>query len=75
MENASSSQIPSPAPEKLIPRLYQQEIFNRAIKQNVICAMDTGSGKTQIAVMLLRHIMAQQPANANPKKASVATSQ
>ncbi|KAG9094888.1 Dicer-like protein 1 [Ceratobasidium sp. UAMH 11750] len=71
MTNATPPQTNSPAPEKLIPRLYQQEIFNHAVEHNVICAMDTGSGKTQIAVMLLRHIMAQQPANANPKKVAV----
>ncbi|KAF8682784.1 Dicer dimerization domain [Rhizoctonia solani] len=57
---------------RLIPRLYQQEIFQRAVNENVICAMDTGSGKTQIAVMLLKHIMSLRPADSNPKKASVA---
>ncbi|KAG9098281.1 Dicer-like protein 1 [Ceratobasidium sp. UAMH 11750] len=71
MANTAPSQAPSPAPEQLIPRLYQQEIFNHAVKHNVICAMDTGSGKTLIAVMLLRHIMAQQPTDANPKKVAV----
>ncbi|KAF8610458.1 hypothetical protein BDV93DRAFT_430981 [Ceratobasidium sp. AG-I] len=69
MEASSSS---TPTAEKLIPRLYQQEIFHHAVKHNVICAMDTGSGKTQIAVMLLKHIMLQFPVDYVPKKASVA---
>ncbi|KZS98895.1 P-loop containing nucleoside triphosphate hydrolase protein [Sistotremastrum niveocremeum HHB9708] len=39
---------------RLIPRAYQEEIFNAACKQNVIAVLDTGSGKTYIAVMLIR---------------------
>ncbi|KAG8999978.1 Dicer-like protein 1 [Tulasnella sp. JGI-2019a] len=43
----------------LIPRAYQQEIFQHAIQQNVIAVLDTGSGKTQISVMLVRWITSQ----------------
>ncbi|KAF8590501.1 hypothetical protein K439DRAFT_1403599 [Ramaria rubella] len=39
---------------ELIPRAYQEEIFNRARQENVIAALDTGSGKTYIAVLLIR---------------------
>ncbi|KAJ1310059.1 hypothetical protein OPQ81_006811 [Rhizoctonia solani] len=59
------------ATSRLIPRLYQKEIFHRAVNENVICAMDTGSGKTQIAVMLLKHLMSLRPADSNPKKVAV----
>ncbi|KAF8520186.1 hypothetical protein BU17DRAFT_46941 [Hysterangium stoloniferum] len=41
-------------PDKLIPRAYQEEIFNRAKEQNIIAALETGSGKTFIAVLLIR---------------------
>ncbi|KAK6586892.1 hypothetical protein PZA11_000182 [Diplocarpon coronariae] len=38
------------------PREYQTELFNKAVEQNIIAVLDTGSGKTLIAVLLLRHI-------------------
>lgn len=37
------------------PREYQMELFQRAKEQNTIAVLDTGSGKTLIAVLLLRH--------------------
>ncbi|CEL52088.1 hypothetical protein RSOLAG1IB_00625 [Rhizoctonia solani AG-1 IB] len=92
MDDSATVQVAAAeAAGRLIPRLYQQEIFQRAVNENVvcpspiadqpsltpdgfspkICAMDTGSGKTQIAVMLLKHIMSLRPADSNPKKASI----
>ena len=48
--------------EKIIDkaREYQQELFERAKDENVIAVLDTGSGKTLIAAMLIRHILDQQ---------------
>ncbi|EOD48230.1 putative dicer-like protein 1 protein [Neofusicoccum parvum UCRNP2] len=37
------------------PREYQLELFERAKDENVIAVLDTGSGKTLIAVLLLKH--------------------
>lgn len=37
------------------PRDYQLDLFQRATQQNTIAVLDTGSGKTLIAVLLLRH--------------------
>ena len=42
------------------PRTYQIELFEMAKKRNVIAVLDTGSGKTLIAVLLLRHTFAQE---------------
>ncbi|TGO58073.1 hypothetical protein BOTNAR_0188g00060 [Botryotinia narcissicola] len=42
------------------PRDYQLELFEKAKKQNIIAVLDTGSGKTFIAVLLLRWIMDQE---------------
>ncbi|KAM3069604.1 Dicer-like protein 1 [Clarireedia jacksonii] len=42
------------------PRDYQIELFERAKEKNIIAVLDTGSGKTLIAVLLLRHIFAQE---------------
>ncbi|MCJ1415936.1 Dicer-like protein 1 [Xylographa parallela] len=39
------------------PREYQIELFERAKKQDIIAVLDTGSGKTLIAVLLLKHVM------------------
>lgn len=41
------------------PRAYQQEVANRAIEGNVIAVSDTGSGKTLISVILLKHMVAK----------------
>lgn len=42
------------------PREYQLELFEKAKEKNIIAVLDTGSGKTLIAVLLLRHIFAQE---------------
>lgn len=42
------------------PREYQVELFDRAKKKNIIAVLDTGSGKTLIAVLLLRHVLSQE---------------
>ncbi|TWU71113.1 Dicer-like protein 1 [Metarhizium rileyi] len=53
------------------PRQYQIDLFERAKQQNTIVVLDTGSGKTYIAVLLLRHILAlelEHRAAGQPKK-------
>jgi superfamily II DNA or RNA helicase len=40
--------------ETLLPRKYQEEIFNRAQAGNIIAALETGSGKTFISTLLIR---------------------
>lgn len=42
------------------PREYQVELFERAKDKNIIAVLDTGSGKTLIAVLLLRHVIDQE---------------
>ncbi|KAJ4352331.1 Dicer-like protein 1 [Didymosphaeria variabile] len=39
------------------PRDYQTELFQRAKDDNIIAVLGTGSGKTHIATLLLRHIL------------------
>ncbi|KAJ5636201.1 dicer-like protein 1 [Penicillium longicatenatum] len=44
----------------LNPRAYQIELFERAKTRNIIAVLDTGSGKTLIAVLLLKHMLQQE---------------
>lgn len=39
-----------------IPRTYQMEMFHRAMEGNVIAVLDTGSGKTLISCLIIKHI-------------------
>jgi endoribonuclease Dicer len=45
------------------PRDYQTELFPRAKSGNVVAVLDTGSGKTYIATLLLRHVLDQELEN------------
>ena len=40
----------------IVPRPYQQELLEAALKDNTIVLLGTGAGKTYIAVMLIREL-------------------
>lgn len=40
----------------LIPRQYQLHIYERALNENTIVTMDTGSGKTLVAALLIKEM-------------------
>ncbi|KAJ8102944.1 hypothetical protein POJ06DRAFT_246134 [Lipomyces tetrasporus] len=42
------------------PRDYQLELFECATESNVIAVLDTGSGKTLIACLLMKHILEKE---------------
>lgn len=42
------------------PRDYQSELFQRAKNDNIIAVLDTGSGKTHIATLLLKHVLDEE---------------
>ena len=42
-------------------RGYQQEMLEESLHNNIIIALDTGSGKTHIAVLRLKHEMEREP--------------
>ncbi|KAH7089014.1 dicer-like protein 1 [Paraphoma chrysanthemicola] len=45
------------------PRDYQTELFQRAKIANTIAVLDTGTGKTHIATLLLRHVLDEELEN------------
>src|SRR5690349_15739544 len=40
-------------------RDYQQELYDRAKEENIIAVLDTGSGKTLIAALLIKYFLEQ----------------
>ncbi|EGD90125.1 hypothetical protein H112_02598 [Trichophyton rubrum D6] len=42
------------------PREYQLELFEKSKEKNIIAVLETGSGKTLIAVLLLKHVIEQE---------------
>ncbi|XP_055346103.1 endoribonuclease Dicer-like [Paramacrobiotus metropolitanus] len=41
--------------EKFIARPYQDELIQKALKEDIICVLGTGTGKTYIAVQVIQH--------------------
>lgn len=64
LKNAESDQIIDRARE------YQLELFERAKDENIITVLDTGSGKTLIAALLIRHFLQQELVNRSEGKPS-----
>ncbi|KAI1825369.1 RNase3 domain-containing protein [Xylaria intraflava] len=54
---AESAVTTGPVEEKIVvihARAYQIEMFEKSLQQNIIVVMDTGSGKTQVAVLRIQ---------------------
>ncbi|KAF9904462.1 Dicer-like protein 1 [Linnemannia zychae] len=71
----TSQEVKVPPIEKdpyLVPRQYQYQLFNKALEGNVIAVMDTGSGKTLVAVMLIREMLRREKeAQRGPKERKI----
>ncbi|KAH7160714.1 hypothetical protein EDB81DRAFT_324140 [Dactylonectria macrodidyma] len=50
-------------PEIMSSRAYQLEMLDQSLQRNVIVAMDTGSGKTQVAVLRIKAELETCPPN------------
>lgn len=42
-------------------RNYQQEMLQASLEKNIVIAMDTGSGKTHIAILRMRIELEREP--------------
>ena len=49
------------------PYAYQEEIFQKIKDKNSIIFMETGKGKTYIAIMLIKHLLQKEENNFYPK--------
>ncbi|XP_050365532.1 endoribonuclease Dicer homolog 3-like [Argentina anserina] len=54
-----------------IPRRYQEKVFEVAKRKNTISVLETGAGKTMIAVMLIKHIADQHIIKSTGHKKSI----
>ncbi|KAJ2162885.1 Dicer-like protein 1 [Coemansia sp. RSA 552] len=58
---------PAPKPGAHVPRDYQQALFQRALNANSIVMLETGTGKTLVAAMLIQWFAQRAKAQARPK--------
>ena len=52
-----------PAPDATLvhTRAYQHELLEESLHRNIVIALDTGSGKTHIAVLRMKHETEREP--------------
>ncbi|KAK4179963.1 putative dicer-like protein [Triangularia setosa] len=64
-KDTSGSQTPSevktPPEVVMTARAYQVEMFQESLQRNIIVAMDTGSGKTQVAILRIQEELGRSP--------------
>jgi len=71
MNAVSTSAAP---PDMPLTRGYQQEMLDDSLRRNIIIALDTGSGKTHIAVLRLRYELDREPRKVCPRNHVLAMS-
>ncbi|PIL22783.1 Dicer [Ganoderma sinense ZZ0214-1] len=54
-ENGKHIKLDAPASLIVHTRAYQQELLKESMHRNIVIALDTGSGKTHIAVLRIKH--------------------
>ena len=54
-ENGKHIKLDPPASRIVHTRAYQEELLKESMHRNIVIALDTGSGKTHIAVLRIKH--------------------
>ncbi len=54
-KNGDLTELEAPTSRIVHTRAYQQELLEESLHRNIVIALDTGSGKTHIAVLRLKH--------------------
>ncbi|KAG0040768.1 Dicer-like protein 1 [Podila clonocystis] len=71
----TSLRVDTPEMQKepeFIPRSYQIQMYEKALNENTIAVMDTGSGKTLVAAMLIKEMIRREiMANRDPTQISL----
>ncbi|KAF9375586.1 Dicer-like protein 1 [Podila verticillata] len=63
LQSTSKDPPEEPLGPPLIPRQYQLDMYEKALLENVIAVMDTGSGKTLVAAMLIKEMIRREEDN------------
>jgi ERCC4-related helicase len=57
-DDASAQTDGKPVPSSVVPTIdtrgYQQEMLEESLRRNIVIALDTGAGKTHIAVLRMK---------------------
>ncbi|RDX50374.1 P-loop containing nucleoside triphosphate hydrolase protein [Lentinus brumalis] len=61
VEDDGSNGVDTSTPPIIHTRAYQQELLDESLHRNIVIALDTGSGKTHIAVLRMKHEAEREP--------------
>ncbi len=66
MTEPATTPPPKKPPVVHVTRGYQQELLQESLRKNIVIALDTGSGKTHIAMLRMKHEVEQQTKKVRP---------
>ena len=61
MNNTQEATTIAETPPVFHTRGYQQELLEESLRSNIVVALNTGSGKTYIAVLRMKHEIEREP--------------
>lgn len=71
MTDSTAQETPVVSATTLKTRGYQQEMLEESLKRNIIIALDTGSGKTHIAVLRMKLEAEREPVKVRVHQATI----
>ena len=61
MTSSPVTDAPTMSSSLPMTRTYQQEMLEASLQRNIVVAMDTGSGKTHIAILRIKYELEREP--------------